>query len=124
METCATACEINSVSLTITVRVTAEAADWVAGVTVSIVRSITRFTVWAMTGDACSIRETVTMPVAMDVTKEMRSVRSTICDLEICSMFIPLEVGCGNKRDSASHLIISCKIDLHRATVNSSSSPR
>src|SRR3989344_1544312 len=79
---------MSSVSRTTTVRVTPAPADWLAGATVSIMRSMTRLTVCAMTGGASSMSETVTIPVAIDVTKDTRSVRRTICDLESCSMFI------------------------------------
>src|SRR3989338_10463073 len=87
-----TACTIRSLSFTTTVfSVVTTAAAWPEegeGTTFSTVRSMTLLTVCAIVGGACSMRETVTMPVAMEVTKETRSVRRTIWDFESSSMFM------------------------------------
>src|SRR3989338_5349586 len=65
-------------------------AAWLfAGVTVSTVCSTTRFTVCATIGGAWSMRLTVTIPVAIEVTNETSSVSSTICDFDSRSMSIP-----------------------------------
>src|SRR3989344_6643954 len=82
------------------------------GTTFSIVRSMMRSTLCVMAGGAWSIKDTVTIPVAMDVTNETRRVRRTICDLESSSIFIPLEIGRGRYLSEPYFVIVS-NIDHH-----------
>src|SRR5947209_4146433 len=112
----AIACGISSDSFITTVFcwVITAAAGWpldVVEATVSIVRSITRLTDCAIAGGAWSISETVTIPVAMEVTNEHNNPSRIICDLVSFSMSISRIVAT-MREVSRSRYQVSEKISL------------
>ena len=83
-----TASTMKSSSFITTVSKMVACCDFTGTIT-SVVLSIIRLIVWVMPGGAWSIRVTVTIPVAIEVTKLTRSVSKTICILlssSICIM--------------------------------------